>query len=433
MDGIFHTEKENSTSAALNTNRKYIKLSILLLVIASSVYFFKIFFLNDHLIYILQFATIGLLVCIIIFQYTYWKFPLGKHHFTLPIVFIFIGVLLSMLTARFGHGQPFVISMWAQRFLYFYLLYFVLHILQVPIKTLEKIIFYSGVIYALVFFIQYAAFPRVIFDVRQGVERGTIRIFVPGLTIMNLAYFIGLVRVIYHNSFKYIPYLLIFVTIYLLSGTRSYIAGPTLITLLALIFSNRIKSKGFILLLVIGALGITFYMFQDIIENLVSLTSKQSKNFTEDHRYRAAEFFLTDFFPNQLAYITGNGEGHQISAFGREIFSYKANYGFYQSDIGLIGEYTKYGAFFILGVIILFYKVMSQKLSINLKYIHFFFLLLIISMILGSFFTSPDSIVILCMLMYMLDVERNTNPKYQKKYKPVVYFPEMEYPNKIPS
>jgi O-antigen ligase len=404
------------------------KMAFVVLVIISSVSYFKITFLSTDQIYILQFATLAIVFCIILFQNIYWHNKLNKHHFALPIVLIFTGIFLSMLMAKAEHGQPVFISLWAQRILYFYLFYYALHILQISVNTLEKIIFYAGLVYVIVFFIQYAAYPRVIFAVRQGIERGTIRIFMPGLTLMNLAYFMGLVKVLFYHQFKQIPFLILFMSIYILTGTRSIIAGPLLITLFVLLLSKKIKSKGFFLVLIVGILAVSYYMFQDIIQNLVSLTSEQGESHRDNIRYQAARFFLTDFFPNQLAYVTGNGEGHQASPFGREIFSYKANYGFYQSDIGIIGEYTKYGAFFLLGVFLLLCKALTQNLTTSRKYIHYFVWLMIISLPLGSFFTSADSIVIICMLAYIMDIEKKANKHVQakEKHKPLVFFPGLD-------
>ena len=422
-------EDYTSSTAEQTTSKRQtdiLKTGILILVIASSVFFFRIIFLSKNLIYIIQFSTILLLFLVILMQAIYWKIPLYKQYFTTPVFLIFTGVFLSMLAANLFHNQNFAISLWAQRSMYFYAFYFVLHILKIPIKTLEKIIIISGVIYAFAFLIQYFAFPQVIFDVRLGVERGTIRIFLPGLAIMNLAYFIALTRIIFKNALNYIPYILLFFSIYILTGTRSMIAGPTIVTVLVLILSNKIKSKALIIFLVIAVAGTTYYMFQDIITNLVSISQEQTAHSEEDIRVRAAKFFLTDFFPNKIAYITGNGEGHQASPFGLAINAFKINYGYYQSDIGIIGEYTKYGAFFVLGVIILLYKGIIFRTDPRYQYIRYFFILALISLPLAQGFTSPDYIITICILMYIIDMRKESKPKNRH---PIVYFKELDANN----
>lgn len=429
FDKSMNIEDYTSSTAERTVSKRQtdlLKTGILILVIASSVFFFRIVFLSKNQIYIIQFATILFLFLIILMQTIYWKIPLYKQSFTTPVFLIFAGVFLSMLTAKVSHNQGFGISLWAQRSMYFYVFYFVLHILKVPIKTLEKIIIISGVIYAFAFLIQYFAFPKVIFDVRQGVERGTIRIFLPGLAIMNLAYFIALTRIIFKNALNYIPYILLFFCIYILTGTRSMIAGPTIVTILVLILSNKIKSKALIIFLVISIVGTTYYMFQDIITNLVSISQEQTAHSEEDIRVRAAKFFLTDFFPNKIAYITGNGEGHQASPFGLAINAFKINYGYYQSDIGIIGEYTKYGAFFVLGVVILLYKGIFFSAEPRYQYIRYFFILTLISLPLAQGFTTPGYIITICILMYIIDRRKEPKPKNRR---PIVYFEELDTNN----
>lgn len=400
------------------------KIAIVAIVIAGSVYYFNMAFLPENFIKIAHFSTLAIIFVVILFQEIYWKNPLERHHFTLPIVFILIGVFLSMITAYADHDQSFLISLWAQRFMYFYLFYFALHVIRLDANTIEKILFTTGIIYALAFLIQYFAFPRVLFNVRLGLERGTIRIFIPGLTFLYLAYFRSLTRVIYDNSLRQLPYLFLFLVIFILSGTRSIIAGPAIVTFGILIFSNRIKSKALIMVLIIAMLTASYYMFEEIIQNLLSLSQEQTNRANQDIRIRAAKFFLTDFFPDNIAYITGNGEGHQASNFGLKILSYKLNYGYYQSDIGFLGEYIKFGVFLILGAAVLFYRGIFQRLNSKYLYIRYFLILLLISTPLGMFFTTSHSITTLCLVMYLIDKQKNNQKK--KKKHPIVYFPELE-------
>lgn len=415
--------KNTGQNAITEPGVNNLKLSITLLIILSSVSLFKFAYLPSDLINIIHITAIGLIGIIIIFQLTYWKINLGNQHFTTPIILIFTGIFLSMLMANIGHNQSFIISLWAQHFMYFFLFYYVLHILQLPIKFLEKIIIYGGIIYAILYIAQYLAYPQEIFDVRQSIERGTIRIFLPGLAIMNLAYFIILTRIIYNNAFKYVPYILLFFSIYILTGTRSIIAGPTIVTLLVLIFSNKIKSKGLIGFLVLLAIGSIYFMFQDIVTDLITL-SKEQTTYKSDIRIKATQFFMTEFFPNNIAYITGNGVGHQASSFGKAILFYKLHYGYYQADIGVIGEYTKYGVFFLVGIASLLYKGIFFHTTINLTYIRYFFILVLISLPLGQHFTVPDNIITICILMYIIDVNRNQNSSDSRR--PIIYFRELD-------
>lgn len=409
-----------------NTWAEWLIAIFLIAVFAASAAFFRIAFLGKNIIYLVQFALIGCMFLLLIFQIIYWKIPLSQSYFSLPVLLLLAGVLLSMYTAYAYHGQPVAISLWANRYMYFFLFYFVLHLLQVSPTYLERLLFFAGVIYALAFLLQYAAYPTQLFDVRMGVERGTIRIFIPGLALLNMAYFIALQRVLYKNSLVYLVFLILFLAVYVLTGTRSIIAGPAIVTLFALFFSKRVKSRWGMMMLVLFALVLAFYLFQDIVLYLISVSEQQSVHSEEDIRIKAASFFLTDFFPNAFAYISGNSEAHQASAYGLEIFSYKMRNGFYQSDIGFIGEFSKYGLFLLVSAFIIFFKGLSYPLSDDHAYVRYFMILLHVTLPLGSSFTTPDFIVMLCVAMYFLDLEKASIPVTPRKEKYAVYFSEVD-------
>ena len=405
----------------------YLKIGLLLLVLIGSIHFFRIAVLNDDSIYLFQMIILGLIILILLFQVIYWKIPLYKQRFVVPLVLIFVGVALSMFTAYAEHGQSFGVSLWAQRFMYFYLFYFFLHVLQLDVRQIEKIIVFFGLLYVAAYLLQYFAYPRILFDVRIDPSRGTIRIFLPGLSFLILAFFLSMQEVFQRNSVRHMIYMLLFISIIVLSGTRQVVANLGFIGLMALIFSKRVQSRLLLYFLAALAVVAAYFIFQDIIYNLLSLSREQTANAeAEMARIRAAEFFLTDFFPDNLAYITGNGESHAWSAFGQQVDAYKVNYGFYQSDIGLIGEYTKYGAFFVVGALFLLIKMLSQKLPQKQQYIRYFLFSTLISLPFAMTFTRQYYIVILCILMYIIDVKVLEKEKDQTGKKPEVYFSGVE-------
>ncbi len=404
--------------------------ALLVLILLCAVSFYKIIWISEDIIYLIQAIVLGFMFVTLVFQIIYWKIPVIKHHFSVPVLLIFSGVFISMLMAYYAHKQGFEVSLWAQRFMYFYIFYFFLHIFKIPIYQIEKIIFIFGLAYAFAYLLQYFAFPTAIFDVRIDPSRSTIRIFIPGFSFMLLAFFFSLQELFYKNSLKHIIYLLLFFSILVLSGTRQVIANIALISFLALIFSKRIKSKLLIYFLAFLAAVAVYFLFHDIINSLLTISQEQTNDAqNEITRLKTTEFFLTDFFPNQLAYITGNGESHQWSAYGREVQSYKMQYGYYLSDIGFIGEYTKYGLFFAIGALMLLIRALKQKLPQNMLYIKLFFFSNIIALPVGAMFSQPYSIVAVCLLLYMIDRHIANTGRENYHNRPIVYFSELENVN----
>jgi hypothetical protein len=420
MELLYSNEKK------VNLWRKWGVVVFMLMVFFSSVYLFRLSVLSEEFIYLFQASTLLMMVFLISFQVFYSSNEGVEKRFFGPVILLLLGVILSMYTAYIYHQQSYFISMWANRYMFFFLFYIVLHQLYVTPVYLERLLFILGVIYALAFLLQYAVFPTLLFDVRIGVERGTIRLFIPGLAFLNIAYLIALQRVLYRNSLYYFIFMGFFLVVFLLTGTRSIIAGPALVTVFALFFSKRVKSRLGIIVLVFFTIGLAFYLFQDIVLYLVSLSEQQSVYTGEDIRMKAGRFFLTDFFPNAFAYLTGNSEAHQASRYGMEVYGYKMQWNFYQSDVGFIGEFSKYGMFLFISALLIFIKAFRYPLSDNYAYARYFMILILVTLPFGSSFTTPDYIVVLCVVMYLFDIEKNKHSASARTSRYAVYFPEVE-------
>ena len=389
---------------------------IFFFIILSSAEFFNVVIIPSRIAYLLQFAVTSGMLLILVIQGIYGKAETLKHNFKSPVFLIFTGVFLSMIAAKAYHGQNLGLTIWAQRAMYFYFFYFFLHFLRPGKEQLEKIVLTFGILYTVSYLVQYAIYPTMLFDVRQVDARGTIRIFLPGASFLTLALFLSLHRFYKNNELKYMCLVGTFLAILILMGTRNFLASVIVVILYSLIFSKIIRSRYIIYFLILLSTIPIFIIFQDIFNEMIALSEGQSENFETDIRVRAATFFLTEFFPNNLAYIMGNGQDHGQSLYGMRIFTYKVANGYYQSDIGIIGDFSKFGLFYVVGYLWLFLKVFTIKLKPGYDYVKYFFLLNIFTMPFGS--TSAASIVALCILMYIIDI--NLFEMAEEKSKPVL-------------
>jgi hypothetical protein len=410
-------------------NREYAGVfPILLLALAmlSSVFYYKIILLNNNMIYALQMAVVALMLVSLLFQQVFWKFRLTRHHFTIPILLIMLGVFTGMLSAYAFHDQDLQISLWSQRFMYFYVFYFFLHILKIPVEQIEKLVFVFAFIYVGGYLLQYAVYPTELFDVRIDPSRGTLRIFLPGLSFLFLAYFISLQKVFYQNSLTYALLMLLFLSIIILGGGRQLLAKISLVSLLALLFSKKVKSRYLLFLVAALAALSLFILFQEIFRNLLDISKEQMISSNKITRLKTTEFFLTDFFPNGISYAMGNGEAHQWSSYGMEIYSYKVYHGYYLSDIGFIGEYTKYGIFLVIGGLMMMIKALRHRHPKHHLYIRLYLISTLISLPMGNVFSQPYSISVICLLLYIIDLQKAKESETRKPWRPVVYFPSLE-------
>ncbi len=415
MPRLLITVKENCEQI-IAINNKMAKVSIIIFIALSSLELFNFSFLGSDLTKAFQMAGIAMLFIILIVNVVYQKEVNFERHFNFEVFIILLGVFLSMFMAQWGHDQPIPTTLIAQRFMYFYLMYWVLHSIKPNVENIEKIIYWLGITFSVFYLIQFFLYPTVIFDVRIAPDRGTLRIFLTGFTFLVMAYFLTLNRLFDYFSVGKLFSLLFFISILILMGTRQVIFSVILLTLLNVLFSKKVKSKVLIVVLISAAIFPVVILFQEIFLSLIELSKTQTESLAENVRIRATVFFLTELFPNTFSYFTGNGADSTNSYYGMLIQMYRDAYGFYQSDIGIIGDYTRFGALFVLGALMILFKIIFGKISSHYTYIKFFFISVLLTLFTGGGpFAQADSIVAICFTLYIIDVDKHEVKFFQEE------------------
>lgn len=393
-----------------------VKRIIVIFLFLLSIDLFRFVFVPLKIVYVLSFvfALVVTLGSILIFLYQ--RFDRIHQNFTYIIIIFLFAFNLAIVGAYTFHGQNPGLTFWVQRYSLFFFAYFFLHAIRFNVKDLERIIFVLGIVYVSFFLIQFVIYPKILFSIRIQVDRGTTRIFLQGGGYATLAYFMGLYYFTTTQKPIYgIVSLLFFITL-ILQGTRQNILLIGFATIVYILVSKRVKSKALIMLLLVLLAIPVFYFFQDIFMNLIAVSEKQSAQQGDDIRIKAVKFFLGDFFPSPFAYLIGNGDSHMASRYGMEVFRYKIVNGLYQSDIGILGDFSKYGVFFILGVLLIYIKVFNLKLT-RFIYIKYYFLISFLRLFLGSDFGSAEPIVLLSTMLYMIDVDVHDQKVLQQEKK----------------
>ncbi len=384
------------------------KKLIIYIIALSALELFNFAFLDADLIKAFQLAGIGLAVAVIFIQLVYQKEERFKKKFTLELFLIFLGVILSMFMAQYGHDQSLTTTLIAQRFMYYYLVYWALHSLKVKTEDVESIIYWLGLTFSVFYVLQFLIYPNLIFDVRIAQDRETVRIFLSGFTFLVLSYFLILNRLFESFAIWKLLSIMFFLIILILMGTRQVIFSVLLLTLMYVLFSKAVKSRSLIFILITASIIPLIFLFQEIFLSLIDLSKHQSEALADNVRIRSTVFFLTQLFPNTFSYITGNGADSTNSAYGFMIQMYKDGYGFYQSDVGIIGDYTKFGVFFTIAVFVIIFKIIFRKISPSFSYIKFFFISILLTLFTGGGpFGQGDSIVAICFTLYILDIDKH--------------------------
>lgn len=235
-------------------------------------------------------------------------------------------------------------------------------------------------------------------------QRGTIRLFIPGMICTTATYFYFLNRFFETNSFKFILFSLVTLSVFVLQGTRQLIFATFFLTVMNLMLSNRVKSKFLMFFLMTLASFAVFMIFQNIFLALTQVSSNQSQNIENDIRVRAAKFFLTTFMPNDLAYILGNGNAEGGSAYSLQGLYYAQKYGFYLNDIGMIGDYVRYGILFTIASFVLLAKAFLIKIGPSYRFLKYFIAAQCFTLLAGKGVLGGADIILICSL-YIFDIE----------------------------
>lgn len=385
-----------------------LKKFVLISVILCSLELFTLVFLPDFVIEVVEMTGIAIILFFSILYFVYGESRKGKMRFALPIILILISVAFSMIGAYIFQEQSFSATLIGQRVIYFYLVYFLLHRLKIPNEYIRKTIVTLAIVYMALYIAQYLVYPTALIKSKMFIDRGTLRIFMPGAGFLVIAYFIWLHSFFKTYKIKYVLFLLSALVVFVLLGTRQVLASMLLLTIVYMLQSKVIKSRVLFFALIAIAMVPVYFLFQDIINAMFDVTVSQSQSTGSNVRVKAVTFFLTDFYKNNLAYLLGNGATGS-SGYGLRMAGISERYGYYTSDIGIIGEYIKFGVLFVIGVIIIFYRSLSAKLPEHLMFIKYNFLGLMITLFTGggAFGSTSINILINCMLLYMIDMHLN--------------------------
>jgi hypothetical protein len=184
-------------------------------------------------------------------------------------------------------------------------------------------------------------------------------------------------------------------------------ATVVLIVVMFLLFDRRIKSRLAITFVGIVSAFAIYFIFQGVFEAIFNVSQSDLRLGENYIRFRAAEYYLTDFFKSPIAYITGNGMFNWDSSYGKEVTFNMVYHRYYLADIGLVGNYAIFGLLFVLGIFIILIRSLSIKIESNYMYIRLMFISMLLSVIIAAGFALSDTICFVTLAMYVIDVSNS--------------------------
>jgi hypothetical protein len=386
--------------------KKQILYIFILLFCLSSFSFYNPVFIDGRMTKYSFYALLGLLIIIVVLKRNYFSASSGVKVGVKLVVF---AIFFSIVPAYISWRQDYITSLLTLPQYLSYLLFFFLLKFDTDLRKLEKVVIIIGLLTTVIYITSFIIFPRVLFGGFEeddvNTDRGFARLAIAGIGFVYLTYFVAINKIVTEK--KLIWFLIAgftFIAI-ILTLTRQTIFSCVLIALF--FFMRKITLFNKIMLIAASAAVIYFVVPQlPFVQILMQKTEEQAGSFTEDIRYICGRYFLLDFSPDWFARIFGNGEASiGKSDYGDTILQLKEIYRFYQSDVGFIGFYSKFGIIAIIGWGVLFWKVLSTKFREEHLYVPMYIFLVLLTGFTSSMPFNPSYMASIAIALYI--AERN--------------------------
>jgi hypothetical protein len=380
-----------------------IKFYYVLFFCLSVLMFFQPAMIKPSLLYYIYYAlfSTSFIFILLFYKTTYNNF------FTAPILLLLLAAIISGFLSSYYWEQSLIDSFKALSPFLFYILFFLLSILKLKIHEVEEIFILLAILYILVFTITFISFPVHTFGniEKYGDERGFQRIVVNGDGLLFLFSFYLLGQYFKQRKARFLILFFITLVFIFLLLTRTIIVASILVFSLFMLRKTSYLKK----ILVIFSICCFMYVISQMnfYKLLADTTRDQVKNINEDIRIRSANYYLNNFSQNTLTKIFGNGQVYYGNNYADYMNRLEEEFNYYQSDIGYIGLYSKFGILAIIAYLMLIYR--TYKISIPEEYAYckyFLYFVFLISIIIDAPFNTSfiPAIVLALYVLYSNDL-----------------------------
>lgn len=330
--------------------------------------------------------------------------------------------LLSMLGAYVLHGQSFDQSFVVTSYAFVYLMFPLMYILKLDEKSIIKLFFVLGLWWVAVMFIQQFTYPFYLFCNTQyheeggpSMRNGIVRYGTAGGVFGLLMLFYAFQKYLEEGKRKYLVWIIIGIVGVYLTCTRQTMAASAGCLLVGMYLKGKIKIGAVI---GIAAVGLIIYHYVDVLfGEYAEMTSNDlNKDYIRIYAYR---FYGLEYNKgNIFAMLIGNGLFREGSSYANEMEHYRADYGLFQSDVGLVGEYSLHGIFYVLTILYIFYYVFKNRKYIDLYLQLYMLYTAVTSVMLMPFRCSLGTFGTL-LVLYLIDLSmvKNKKAEYLKRQK----------------
>lgn len=301
-----------------------------------------------------------------------------------------------------------------------FMLYFVLHALQVNEKTLVRLFITAAVCIFILQLVQQLNPSGALFgigtdnsDVTQtmsisdNVEQrnGLYRFRISGILFTILALCYTWQEVLKKRSIKNITFFVMFAASLYLFLTRQYMVATLGMCVFSVFLTGKTSLSSKVKFLIpIALLLFILYCFSDaLFGSLMEQTQDQSQTSDTDVRTLAFAYYWNEIITNNLTMFFGAGPYSSAAARASQ-------YNWFWVDIGLVGQWFAWGIGAILTYLFLLYKIFFKRKYDIAPYVRFMTFLTFITSILIYPYTGPVQFMAWSIALYIADLHISHSP-----------------------
>lgn len=322
--------------------------------------------------------------------------------------------------AKYTWGQGFEYSATTIPYMIWFVFFYLLGS-SLSIKSIENIVLIYGLFYIVMFLFQFTHSDTVYFGVVEEFkeDRGVIRVNFPGGGVFFLSCFIAINKATTESEKRYwwLLYALIGLVVNVLQVTRQTIMVMIVIYLIHFLYHAKMVYKIVFSLIFIFGFFLFLSLDNPISNGLIEQQKIDSSAGGEYIRILCAQYFLTEFTPNTISQIFGNGFFNDTSNYGKALIYLGKNYGYYLSDVGLVEVYITFGIPALIGYSLIFIKSFSISVPSNYYYLKYYLWMLLITCLTSDFLISYYYVITTVLVLYC----------YQKLYEQQLSKQELDF------
>ena len=378
---------------------------LVIFIVLCGIEFFEFLLIPAEIVNIL--FNLGGLVCLILFIDFNLRKRIIKREFGFHNIYLtwFLCIIFSSIYAQIYWNQSLYISITAQLSFCYLFFFYTLIRQKISIDFIIRLILFLGFICS-VFYLLNILSPTQLFGFKDArLTYGLSKSRFSGRIFMYLSYFIIFSRIIQKYSLKKLLLLFWYLFVFLLMVRRVMFFSIFSSSIIVYFVFKKIKISSILLIsaIIISSYFVVVNYFENLLFSIFKTSQEQIELGENYIRFLSAEYYLTEFSPNKLGLIFGNGYPSARSAYGLFVRQIEENYGYYLADIGFIGFLVKYGVLGVLFYSSIFIRFLGSKSSLKNDY--FFFLGITLFYIQMAFFNveifTSEALLSFSIVMYL--------------------------------